>query len=554
MRVFPRSWSTLREDSRAGLVLGVQSVPDGLATGLLAGLNPLSGLHAYIVGTVTGALVTSSAFMVVQSTGAMAMIIADVDVIQDSTNQVALVATLSLLTGVAMVLAGLLRMGRVLRFVSNAVMVGFMSAVGVNIILGQLANFTGFAAPGINRITRSLNTFASPAEISWASVIAGTLTIVLIVLLERTRVGALGLVVAVIVVSAGVALLSGQRVATLSDLGVDANSLPSLTLPSISDAAVLILPALSLAFVGLVQGAGISATYQNADGRSGNASRDFTGQGVANVATAFSGGMPVGGSASASALNYAAGARSRLAPIIAAAVMVVVIVVFGEAVNYIALPSLAGLLILIGARTISRARLTEVWSAGLVQRMVLLTTFVLTMLLPLQLAVVAGVALSFVLYVISASNQVDVRQRTTDEDGVVVEVAPTDVVTSGQVVVLQVYGSLFFASAATFESLLPQVTEQTRRSVVILRMRGHGRPGTTVMQALKRYGGDLVAAESRLMVVTEDAGMLDQLARQGVTDVIGPDSIYVGDQRIGQAVAAAVTDAEAWIADEGAPY
>lgn len=554
MKASPRSWSTLREDSRAGLVLGVQSVPDGLATGLLAGLNPLSGLHAYIVGTVTGALVTSSAFMVVQSTGAMAMIVADVEVLRDSDNQVALLATLSLLTGIVMVIAGLLRMGRVLRFVSNAVMVGFMSAVGVNIVLGQLANFTGFAAPGDNRITRSLNTFASPAELSWASVVAGTVTILLIVLLERTRVGALGLVVAVIAVSAGVAALGADRVATLADLGVDASSLPTLTLPALGDVAVLLLPALSLAFVGLVQGAGISATYRNADGRSGDASRDFTGQGVANIATAFSGGMPVGGSASASALNHAAGARSRLAPVIAAAVMVLVIVVFGEAVSYIALPSLAGLLILIGARTISRVRITEVWSAGLVQRMVLLTTFVLTMLLPLQLAVVAGVALSFVLYVISASNQVDVRQRTTDEDGVVVEVAPIGVVPSGQVVVLQVYGSLFFASAATFESLLPQVTEQTRRSVIVLRMRGHGRPGTTVMQALRRYGADLVAAESRLMVVTEDAGMLDQLARQGVTDVIGPDSIYVGDHRVGQAVAAAVTAAEAWIAEDDAPH
>lgn len=550
----PRSLRTLREDSRAGLVLGVQSVPDGLATGLLAGLNPLSGLHAYIVGTVTGALVTSSTFMVVQSTGAMAMIVADVDILHDSTNQVALVATLSLLTGVVMVLAGLLRMGRILRFVSNAVMVGFMSAVGVNIVLGQLANFTGFAAPGANRITRSINTFAAPAEISWASVIAGTVTIALIVVLERTRVGALGLVVAVIAVSAVVAVASVQRVATLADLGVDANALPALTLPSLGDAAVLILPAVSLAFVGLVQGAGISATFRNPDGRSGNASRDFTGQGVANIATAFSGGMPVGGSASASALNHAAGARSRLAPVIAAAVMVLVIVVFGEAVGYIALPSLAGLLILIGARTINRARITEVWSAGVVQRLVLVVTFVLTMLLPLQLAVVAGVALSFVLYVISASNRIDVRQRITDETGVVVEVAPQDVVPSRQVVQLQVYGSLFFASAAAFEAALPEVTDQTRRSVVILRLRGHGRPGTTVMQGVKRYAEELAAADSRLMIVTEDPGMLDQLERLGVTGVVGRDGIYVGDHRVGNAVATAVADAEAWIADEGASY
>lgn len=539
---------TLPQDARAGLVLGVQSVPDGLATGLLAGLNPLAGLHAYIIGTLVGAAATASTFMVVQSTGAMAMIVADVEVLQDSTNQVALVATLSLMTGVVMVLAGLLRLGRVLRFVSNAVMVGFMSAVGINIVLGQLANFTGFAAPGDNRVTRAFSTVAAPAELSWPSVLAGTATIVLILLLERTRVGALGLVIAVIAVSAAVAVLGGQQVATLNDLGVDASALPSLTLPTLDEAAALILPALALAFVGLVQGAGIAAAFPNADGRRGDASRDFAGQGIANVASAFGGGMPVGGSASASALNAAAGARTRLAPIIAGVVMLLVIVIFGDVVGYVALPSLAGLLMLVGVRTVNRARILEVWSAGFVQRAVLVVTFVLTMLIPLQLAVAAGVVLSFLLYVVSASNQLSIRQRTTDADGVLIEVDPPAEVPAGEAVVLQVYGSLFFASAAVFESSLPAVTDQTSNSVVILRIRGHSRPGTTVMQALRRYAVELSAADSCLMVVTDDPAVVEQLGSTGVTDVIGEDRIFLGDHRVGQAVSAATAAAKAWIA------
>lgn len=550
MRLAPRSWTTVRDDSRAGLVLGVQSVPDGLATGLLAGLNPVSGLHAYMIGTLAGAIATSSAFMVVQSTGAMAMIIADVDVLHDTTNQAALVATLSLLTGAVMIGAGLLRLGRVLRFVSNAVMVGFMSAVGVNIVLGQLANLTGYAAPGDNRITRTINTVLSPTELSWPSLAAGAATVTLILVLERTRVGSLGLVIAVIVVSAAVAVLDSQQVATLSDLGVDANGLPTFTLPSIGDAGLLILPAFALAFVALVQGAGISATYRNADGRRGDASRDFTGQGLANVASSFGGGMPVGGSASASALNVAAGARTRLAPAIAAVVMVLVILVFGGAIGYIALPSLAGLLILIGARTVNRDRIVEVWSAGVVQRLVLLTTFVLTMVLPLQYAVVAGVALSFVLYVVSSSNQLQVRQRVTRENGDLEEVEPPAQVPPGEVILLQVYGSLFFASATVFVAALPDVDASSGRSVVILRLRGQGRPGTTVMQALRRYGKDLAAARCRLMVVAENPLVVDQLARLGVTEVIGADSVYVGDHRVGNATAAAVAAAHAWIATE----
>ena len=138
MRRFRLRRETLREDAAAGLVLGVQSVPDGLATGLLAGVNPVSGLYGYLVGTIVGADGTSSAFMVVQGTGAMAMVIADVPGCTASDAARALF-TLSILTGIVMLAAGLLRLGTVLRFVSNAVMVGFINAVGVNIVLGQLA-------------------------------------------------------------------------------------------------------------------------------------------------------------------------------------------------------------------------------------------------------------------------------------------------------------------------------------------------------------------------------------------------------------------------------
>ena len=97
---------TLRRDAQAGVVLGIQSVPDGLATGVLAGLSPLNGLYGYMVGTLAGAAVTSSAFMVVQGTGAMAMVIADVPALHGEPDQARAVATLALLTGAVMLQPG----------------------------------------------------------------------------------------------------------------------------------------------------------------------------------------------------------------------------------------------------------------------------------------------------------------------------------------------------------------------------------------------------------------------------------------------------------------
>ncbi len=538
---------TLREDAVAGLVLGVQSVPDGLATGLLAGVNPLAGLYAYLVGTFTGALITSSSFMAIQGTGAMAMIVADVPAVHTSADPERALFTLSVLTGGIMLAAGLLRLGWVLRFVSNAVMVGFINAVGVNIVLGQLANLTGYDAEGANRVVRALNTLVSPGELHLQTILVGFATIGLILLFERTRVGALGLVVAVVITSAG-ALLLGWQVATLNDLGVVASSLPRPEAPLLALVPVLIVPAASLAFVGLVQGASISANFPNSDGSYGDVSRDFVGQGAANVAAGVFQGMPVGGSVSASALNKAAGARSRQSLFIASVVMAVVILAFGTAVGYVAMPALAGLLMLIGFRTIKPADLRSVWRTGTVQKVVLVMTFLLTMLIPLQYAVLVGVGVSVVLYVIRQSNQITIRRWEFDENGHVIETDPPAILGPGDVVVLQPYGSLFFAAAPVFETLLPAVTDASRNSVVVLRLRGRTDLGTTFMDVLLRYAQSLAAVESKLVVVSTNERIDEQLGVTGITAVIGVGNVYAGDARVGAAVKRAYDDAVTWVA------
>ena len=545
-RRFPIRKDTLRKDAVAGLVLGVQSVPDGLATGLLAGVSPLSGLYAYMVGTLTGALVTSSSFMAIQGTGAMAMIVADVPGVHDAADPQAALFTLSVLTGVVMLAAGLLKLGSILRFVSNAVMVGFINAVGVNIILGQLANFTGYAAPGANRVARALNTITSPDQLDPPTLAIGCATIALILVLERTRLGALGMVIAIIATSAAAAALN-LGVATLNDLGVALGSLPRLELPVLALVPALIVPALSLAFVGLVQGASISANYPNPDGSYPDVSRDFTGQGAANVASGLLQGMPVGGSVSASALNKVAGARSRQSLVIAGLVMAVVILLFGEVVGHIAMPALAGLLMLIGFRTIKPADLVSVWRTGLVQKAVLLVTFVLTMIVPLQYAVLVGVGLSVILHAVRQSNQITLKRWQLDAEGQVLETDPPATLPANEVVVLQPYGSLFFAAAPVFETALPVVTDASRNSVVILRLRGRSDLGTTFMDVLLRYAQSLVAVGSRLMLVSTNERIDEQLALTGIAEVIGPANVLRGTERVGATVRSAYEDATAWV-------
>ena len=326
------SRDTIRDDAVAGLVLGVESVPDGLAGGLLAGVNPVYGLYAYMVGTFTGGLFTSSSFMAVQATGAMAIVVADVAIVHTAEDPNRILFTLSILTGIFMLAAGLFKLGSILRFVSNAVMVGFINAVGVNIILGQLDNFTGYEAEGANRVIRTFDLILNFTQIHLGTFTIGVLTIVLIVALERTKLGPLGMVVGIIVGSALVPIL-GWDVAQLNDIADIPNSLPFPVMPQWSAMFSLIIPALSLAFIGLVQGAGVSANFPDADGNYPDASRDFVGQGAANIAVGIFQGMPVGGSMSASSLVKKAGAKTRMALLISSVVMAIVILIFGDAVG-----------------------------------------------------------------------------------------------------------------------------------------------------------------------------------------------------------------------------
>ncbi|MEN8042103.1 MAG: SulP family inorganic anion transporter [Actinomycetota bacterium] len=542
---------TLREDAVSGLVLGVESVPDGLAGGLLAGVNPVFGLYGYMVGTMTGALFTSATFMAVQATGAMAIIVADVPAVHSGTDPERALFTLAVLTGVVMLVAGLFKLGSLLRWVSNAVLVGFINAVGVNIVLGQLDNFSGYEAEGANRIARALNLLFNIFQAHWPSMIIGATTIALIILLERTRLGPLGMVVAIVATSIGVVLFGMDNVEQLRDITDVPRSLPLPVFPNLRLIPVLIVPAISLAFVGLVQGAGISANFPNPDGNYPDASQDFVGQGAANIASGILQGMPVGGSMSASSLVKTAGARSKGALIIAGGVMAVSILVLGDVVGFIAMPALAGLLMIVGYRTVKPADIAAVWRTGSTQAVVMTVTFALTMLIPLQNAVLVGVGISIILFVIGQSNRIAIKQWIVNDDRRLRETDAPDNIGADEALIIQPYGSLFFASAPVFEEELPGVIADTSNSVVILRLRGKSDLGSTFMEVVSRYAESLIASDSKLVLVYSHPRVRDQLNAMGVTDLLGAENLYESDEWLGTTAIRAHDDALEWIRERG---
>ena len=556
-RFHPRQFinpDTITEDISAGIVLGIESVPDGMAAGLLALVNPIYGLYGYMVGTFTGAFFTGSVYMSVQATGAMALIVASVPQVVSGEYKEASLFALAILTGIVMMIAGLLKLGKAVRFVPNAVMTGFINAVAINIILGQLGDFTGYysdvSAEFISsRIPRTIDLLLNLDQMHLPTLAVGVLTIVLILTLEKTRLGPLGLVVAMIATSLLVVLVGADGVRQLADIATIPESLPRPTLPPLYTFFPLIVPSISLAFVGLVQGAAVSKNYVNPDGKYPDTSRDFIGQGLANVASGIFQGMPVGGSMSATSIVTNAGARSRLANIVAGITMAIVILLFGNLVSLMAMPALAGLLIVIGFRTLKPEQVRTVWKTGPTQRVTMLITFLASLLIPLQYAVLIGVAIAIVLYFVQQSNKVAIKQWQHPSERYPVEVDAPPVLPSDEVTLLVPYGSLFFATATLFEDQLPEIEADTHNAVVLLNMATNSELGSTFMEVITRYTRNLQAHGSKLMLSGVDAPLKTQLEETRIIDVIGRENIYMKTEFIGQSMEQAYIEGQKWVSD-----
>jgi len=545
LRVYLRrfgSRETVGADTKAGIALGVERVPDGLAAGVLAGVNPILGLNSYVMGSFVGALTTGSFIMSVQATAAIAVILRDVPAMHGA-NAAGAMAMLTVLAGLIMFGLGVARLGSLVRFIPSAVLIGFVNAVAVSIVIGQLDNLTGFSGHGANRITRAIDTLAGIAHFHWPSLLVAAVTLVLIVALERTRLGALGLVVAVVAGSLLAMAFSG--IATLGDLTEVTRSLPDLIRPDLSTASEVIVPAVSVALVALVQGAAISGSIPNPDGRYPDASADFRGQGISNIASGIAQGMPVGGSMSGTSLTRAMGGRTALANLISGVVMVVTVLAVGPLMDGFAMPALAALLILVGVRTVRLRQIVMVWRTGVAQAAVFTVTFVLTLVIPLQYAVFAGVGLSVALHIARQSNRVRVvRWVFDDPHGRPLETPPPTTITPGETVVLAPYGSLFFASAHAFRRQLPTPEGPVPGAHVVIRLRGNEELGITFLTMVRGYAEELHAHGGTLVLAGVDPGLSRQLRATGVADLLGPENVFPGRPRLGDSVADALTAIE----------
>jgi SulP family sulfate permease len=541
------SRQNLVSDFTAGLTTGVADIPDAMASAVLAGANPVQGLYAIMIGTPLGAIFGSSAFMTVATTSAVAITAGSALASFTGEQHATALAALGLLAGLFMVLAGFLRAGRLLRFVSNSVVIGFLTGVSVLVVLSQLGDLTGYSSAYGNKVIKTIDLLRNLDQIDPQTTVIGLLTILIIIAVNKTRLSNFSMLIGMVGGSLLLILLDWTSVQQVNDVATIPTSLPMPKLPDPSQWPILIVDAMAIAVIVMVQGAGVSKAYPNPDGNYPEASRDFIGQGAANIGAGLLQGMPIGGSVSTTALNVSSGARSRWANVFSGLVVVAAVLLFSRAVSLVAMPAMAALLIVAGIQSFKQEEIADVWHTGWGSRSVMTATLGLTLFIPLQWAVFAGVALSVLFYLASSSQEARVVEYVPNPDGTFTEKAPPAVLPSNAITLLQVYGSLFFAGAAHVESALPSA-KGTERPVVILRLRFQDSISSTFINILERYAAQLRAQNGRLILTGVSEKVKQQLDRTRTTEeVLGDESIFLATNTLGAASRQAMLAADGWL-------
>ncbi len=538
---------TWRQDMLAGLINAVVSVPDGLASAALAGVNPVYGLYTSVAAPIAGSALASARLMLFSTTSASALAAGQaIRAVPEGSRDEALFLLVAV-TGVLLVGFGLLRLGRLVRFVSHAVMTGFLIGVAVVLIMDQLAPLLGVEPRGNGELRQFVDLLRNLSDVSMPTLVVGLLALGLAVVLARTRLASMSSLVALVLPTLLVVLVGWSGVQLVADVSPIPRAIPAPALPDLSIMTPrLVLAAFALAVIIAVQGAGVSQSVENPGGKRINPSRDMVAQGVGNVLSSLVRGIPAGGSVGQTALNVSVGARSRWSGISAGVWMLIFLLLLANTVGRVPMAVLAALMILAGLSAIDLREARSIWNTGGPARWSIVVTFFATLALSIPLAVATGVVLTILLYVASSASDVRVRELILLEDGRFAEADPPEQLGSDAVTVLDVYGSLFFAGARTLGEALPRIAGATR-PVVILRLRGRTSAGATLIETLDDYADDLRDVGGRLYLSGVHDELSRQLQRAGKLELNDTVQVFPADDIVGTSTAQALESANAWL-------
>uniref|UniRef100_UPI0035612D2D SulP family inorganic anion transporter n=1 Tax=Immundisolibacter sp. TaxID=1934948 RepID=UPI0035612D2D len=417
LKFLRQDWlANIRNDLLAGMVVALALIPEAIAFSIIAGVDPKVGLYAsFCIATVI-AFTGGRPGMISAATGAMALVM--VMLVKDHGLQYLLAATV--LTGVLQILAGWLRLGALMRFVSRSVITGFVNALAILIFMAQLPELT---------------------NVSWhvyAMTAAGLGIIYLFPYLTRAVPSPL---VAIVVLS-GVAMFLGLDIRTVGDMGQLPDSLPLFLLPEVPlnlETLQIIFPvSATLAVVGLLESMMTASIVDDLTDSGSNKNRECVGQGMANIASGFLGGMAGCAMIGQSVINVKSGGRGRLSTLAAGLFLLVMVVFIGDWVARIPMAALVAVMIMVSIGTFNWASIRNLRHNPKSSSVVMLATVVVVVFThDLARGVLVGVLLSGFFFAHKVGQILRVKSMSEDE---------------GRVRTYTVTGQVFFASAERFVS------------------------------------------------------------------------------------------------------
>jgi len=540
----------LRADLAAGLTGATAGAPQAMAFAIVAGISPVYGLYAAIVSTIIGGLFSRSRLLTTGPTNALAVVIGStLAPFSASGDLLGRLVTLTFLVGAIELAMGLLRLGGLARYVSTAVMTGFVTGAALQVLLGQLVHLTGIEAGAENILLRMGQLLERLGRLHPETFAVGLATIAIIVWLHRTRLAPFATLVAIAVTGAVIALLDwhAHGVALVIDMAPIPATLPGITLPTPRYALDLAPGALALAVLALVQTAALMQSVQAPDEDAPNASREFVVQGAANLAGALFQSMPAGGSLSRTAVNIKSGARTRWANVFAGLFVALIMLLFGRLAERIALAALAGHLVVASTTLIDVPQMRFIWRASASGRWAMVATLASTLILPLQYSVYVGVALSLLLYIAESSTIRLTRLEQLDGHRYR-ETAPPRRLPDAEPVLLSLQGNLSFAAMRELQGRLPDAS-RTQRPVVILRLRGDAMLAGTGVAILMAYHRRLRARKGKLILCGVEPRTFATLQRTGALELLGAENVFCADEVLFVSAERAYDYAKDWLAN-----
>jgi len=537
-------FATARADAIAGLTVAAISLPQSIAYALIAGVDPRFGLYAAIVFTAVAGLLGSSKHLVNGPTGAVSLVVfsalafIDPDARLDAYEALFLLAVL---IGSVQIAIAVLKLGDLTRYISESVVTGFIVGAASLTVIGQVANALGVKALGTGHqhvlwrlwLTLTQNSAANPRAIA-ISVGAIVLAVLSRRLVRRYCLPQLDMFAVLVVVSAaawaaGWSRHGGAAKPAVSLIEAVPASLPGFHVPQIQWHWLVDMSgsAVAIAVLGLLEALAIAKAIAHKSGQQLDYNRQILAEGVGNLVGGFFHCMPGAGSLSRTAINYQAGALTRISGVFTAVIVAVVVLTLGPLTAYIPKAALAGLLIVAALRLIDVERLRYIFRGSRYDAVLLTATAAAGVFIDIELAILIGVAVSLLGYMPRAA-RLRVTELVVTPERVVRERLPGDP-DGGDLVILDIEGELFFGAAPEFERELDRSAALARSrgaTQLILRVKRLRNADAVSLEVLDKFlrGARDVGLAVSLAGVRAD--LLAALRRFGIPQILPPDRIF----------------------------